>query len=187
MRPRTCLPRRLQGPRATPYNTDAIGLYNPQDNTFIKGPNVGSSEGKKYAGGVLLPDGRVLLLPYNVGTVGLYNPQDNTFTKGPNVGSGTNPGVLLPDGRVLLVPSSADAIALYNPQDNTFTKGPNVGSGSGKYANGVLLPDGRVLLLPFNAGTVGLYDPQSTRPAYTLSQPLSPSWNVALLPYYNMF
>ena len=52
---------------------------------------------------------------------------------------------------------------------------------------GVLLPDGRVLLVPRNADTIGLYDPQSTKPAYTLSQPLSPSWNAALLPYYNKF
>ena len=94
-------------------------------------------------------------------------------------------GVLLLDGRVLLVPFNADTIGLYNPQDNTFIKGPNVGSGQNKYVGGVLLPDGRVLLVPLNADTVGLYDPQSTKPAYTLSQPLSPSWNAALLPYYN--
>merc|ERR1712167_338701 len=87
--------------------------------TFIKGPNVGSGQ-NKYKGGVLLPDGRVLLVPLNANTIGLYDPQDNTFIKGPNVGSGQNKyegGVLLPDGRVLLVPLNADTVGLYNPQD----------------------------------------------------------------------
>ena len=69
-------------------------------------------------------------------------------------------------------------------------KGSNVGSGQYKYVGGVLLPDGRVLLVPLNADTVGLYDvgaSTASKPAYTLSQPLSPSWNAALLPYYNKY
>ena len=78
----------------------------------------------------------------------------------------------------------------YNPQDNTFIKGPNVGSSVGKYTGGVLLPDGHVVFMPLTPDTVGLYDPSTSatsKPAYTLSQPLSPSWNAALLPYYNKF
>ena len=53
---------------------------------------------------------------------------------------------------------------------------------------GVLLPDGRVVFVAENSATVGLFDPRTSatrKPAYTLSQPLPPSWNVALLPYYN--
>ena len=51
----------------------------------------------------------------------------------------------------------------------------------------VLLPDGRVVFVPESSATIGLYDPSTARskPAYTLSQTLPPSWNVALLPYYN--
>ena len=94
-------------------------------------------------------------------------------------------GVLLPDGRVVFVPCNANNVGLYNPDDNTFTEGPDDGSGGDKYHGGVRLPDGRVVFVPSNANTVGLYDPQSAKPAYTLVEPLPPSWSVALLPYYN--
>ena len=101
--------------------------------------------------------------------------------------------MLLPDGRVILLPYTTNNIGLYDPSTNKFEAGPNVGSGHRKYANGgVLLPDGRVVLVPShvpgNAETVGLYNPSyGAMPAYTLSQPLSPSWNAALLPYYNKY
>ena len=56
---------------------------------------------------------------------------------------------------------------------------------------GVLLPDGRVVFVPGESATIGLYDPSPSaarsKPAYTLSQTLPPSWNVALLPYYNKY
>ena len=69
-------------------------------------------------GGVLLPDGRVVLVPSNAATIGLYDPATNTMTVGPNVGMGPGKyigGVLLPDGRVVLVlssPGSASAALL---------------------------------------------------------------------------
>ena len=75
-------------------------------------------------------------------------------------------------------------------EKGAFTGGPNVRFGQEKFAGGVLLPNGRVVLVPANANTVGLFDPSTSttrKPAYTLSQPLPPSWNVALLPYYNKF
>ena len=55
-----------------------------------------------------------------------------------------------------------------------------------------MLPDGRVVFVPRDSATVGMFDPSTgtsttRKPAYTLSQPLPPSWNVALLPYYNKY
>ena len=53
-----------------------------------------------------------------------------------------------------------------------------------------LVLDGRVVFVPCDSTTVGLFDPRTSatrKPAYTLSQPLPPSWNVALLPYYNKY
>ena len=76
---------------------------------------------------------------------------------------------------------------------NTFTSGPGIGSNISKFdefAGGVLLLDGRVVFVPCNSATIGLYDPNPSatrKPAYTLSQTLPPSWNVALLPYYNKY
>ena len=85
-------------------------------------------------------------------------------------------------------------VGLFDPSTHTFTSGANVRSGQHKFQGEVLLPDGRVVFVPANhpppSATIGLFDPctSTTRnPAYTLSQPLPPSWNVALLPYYNKY
>ena len=48
------------------------------------GPSVGMDQ-FKYSGGVLLPDGRVVLVPSNAMAIGLYDPAANTLTAGPNV------------------------------------------------------------------------------------------------------
>ena len=68
---------------------------------------------------------------------------------------------------------------------------PNVGSAAeDKFYGGVLLPDGRVVFVPCRSAAVGLFVPCTSttqKPAYTLSQPLPPSLNVRLLPYYNKF
>ena len=153
----------------------------------VSGPNVISGQ----IGGVLLPDGRVVFVPANANTVGLYDPSTNTFTSGPNVGSRHFKfcgGVLLPNGRVVFVPAYSTTVGLFDPSNNKFTSGPNLGSGEWKFEGGVLLPDGRVVFVPYNSASVGVFDPRTSatwKPAYTLSQPLPPSWNVALLPYYN--
>eukprot|EP01047_Picozoa_sp_COSAG01_P037836 COSAG01_NODE_3032_length_6694_cov_13.505231_3_plen_137_part_00 len=134
----------------------------------------------------------MVFVPANFARIGLYDPSTNTFTVGPGVGSGEgkfNGGVLLPDGRVVFVPLNSATIGLYDPSTDTYTNGPGVGSDQWKFGGGVLLPDGRVVFVPWGSATIGLYDPSPSaarsKPAYTLSQTLPPSWNVALLPYYN--
>jgi hypothetical protein len=150
----------------------------------------------QYTGGVLLPDGRVVLVPWNAAVVGIYDPATNSFVAGPTVRTVGDTaltgeyrgGVLLPDGRVVFVPFSAGAVGLYDPATNTFVAGPAVeAAGDNKYQGGVLLPDGRVVFVPRRAEHVGLYDPgtNGSTPAYTLSRAPSPAMNALLLPYVN--
>merc|ERR1711939_892155 len=88
-----------------------------------------------YQGGVLLPDGRVVLVPgNNANTIGLYDPSIDTFKAGPHVGSGGNKhthmyrgGVLLPDGRVVFAPGHTKTVGLYDPRTNIFVVGPDTG------------------------------------------------------------
>jgi hypothetical protein len=83
--------------------------------TLTAGPSAGSGKGK-YAGGVLLPDGRVVFVPSYAASVGVYDPATNKFTVGPSAGSDTHKylgGVLRPDGRVVFVPSSAASAGIY--------------------------------------------------------------------------
>ena len=153
----------------------------------------------KYYGGVLLPDGRVVLVPYNANHVGLYDPSTDAWSEGTDdlsaVSSGSKyaGGVLLPDGRVLLVPSYANHVGLYDPSTDAWREGTDDLSAVSistysKYYGGVLLPDGRVVLVPCLANHVGLYDAGGTRngAAYTVAA-LAPARNALLLPYYNKF
>ena len=147
---------------------------------------------QRYFGGVLLPDGRVVMVPSYADHVGLYDPSTDQWTEGKDDLSAVSysGGVLLPDGRVVLVPGGAMHVGLYDPTRDQWTAGKDDLSALGdfKYSGGVLLPDGRVVLVPFFAGHVGLYDAGGTAngAAYTVPA-LSHARNAVLLPYYNKF
>jgi len=152
--------------------------------TTLNGSNTNTT---KYAGGVLLPDGRVVFVPRDSKVLGIYNPSSNTFTETTYTGttldgSNTNTtkyagGVLLPDGRVVFVPSSSNKLGIYAPSSDTFTETTYTGTtlnGSNtntvKYFGGVLLPDGRVVFVPQNSNKLGIYAPSSdtfTETTYT--------------------
>ena len=107
--------------RSTNYGTPADILTTPTG-TY--------SGGAAYAGGVLLPDGRVFCVPYSGTTARIYNPATDTLT----TPTGTYPGnfayhggVLLPDGRVFCVPLNGTTARIYGG------------------SLPITLPDGRVL------------------------------------------
>ena len=59
--------------QVTPTNLDGpCRSYDPGTNTLTAGPSAGSGS-NKYDAGVVLLDGRVVLVPWNVATVGLCN------------------------------------------------------------------------------------------------------------------
>ena len=153
---------------------DMSPTFEPAADRWTEGKDdlsAAASGGGKYFGGVLLPDGRVVLVPYNAGHVGLYDPNTDRWTEGQDdlsaLGIGKyEGGVLLPDGRVVLVPEYASSVGLYDPSTDSWTEGMDDLSALGyasKYRGGVLLPDGRVLLVPEYAQHVGLYDPSTDR------------------------
>jgi len=91
-----------------------IGIYDPANNTLTDGPAHGKGDWA-FLGGLLLPNGKVLLVPANQGNIGIYDPVGNTFTNGPATGKAATAfmgGVLLPDGKVVLVPASSPNIGL---------------------------------------------------------------------------
>ena len=52
-----------------PCNSATVGLYDPATSTVRAGPSVGAGNFPKYNGGVLLPDGRVVLVPFHSLTI----------------------------------------------------------------------------------------------------------------------
>ena len=75
--------------------------------------------GGAFAGGVLLPDGRVFCVPRNSTTARIYDPITDTVTTPVGTYPGGNAfygGVLLPDGRVFCVPYYSTTARIYgNP------------------------------------------------------------------------
>ena len=100
---------------------------------------------QKYTGGVLLPDGRVVLVPWDAKHVGLYDPSKDQWTEGKDDLSAAGSykyrgGVLLPDGRVVLVPWGAKHVGMYD------AGGTHNGSA---YTVSSMAPAWNALLLPY--------------------------------------
>jgi hypothetical protein len=101
--------------------------------------NVVSGSVSGYSGGVLVPDGRVVMVPN-----GIYNPVNSTLSE--FSGTGVVPasfagGVLMPDGNVLYVPQSSN-IGMFEPTTGRYSNAVTVPSGQ---YNGVLSSNGVVL------------------------------------------
>jgi hypothetical protein len=153
-------------------------LWDPATGQFS--PAGFMSTTRSQAIGVLLEDGRVLIVGGNVAgngtatysTAELYDPAAGTFAPaGPMVGRGWAPtAVRLRDGRVLVLDgisvdnaqaqdSELKTAEVYDPATDTFTK---VGDMSIARAPGtvVLLPDGRVLVGGgVFGGAIDVFDP----------------------------
>jgi hypothetical protein len=125
----------------------------------------------EYSDGVLLPDGRVVLVPSNAMTIGCFNPATNAYSvvvdtsryahvahTGVYIGRIYSGGVLLRDGRVVFVPHNSIVVGIFDPTTNTYNTIPGAPGGAA-YSDGVLLRDGRVLFVPYCATTIGIFDP----------------------------
>lgn len=145
-----------------------LGIYNPNDDTFST-LGISLSVNNAFAGGVLAPNGKVILVPNGSSSpstippiVGIYDPDTNTYTNGPtvpNIGRFIG-GVLAPNGKVIFAPRSQPTIGIYDPVSNTYTNGPAHGqNNSSAYWGAVLAPNGKVILVPGDSEYVGIYDP----------------------------
>ena len=149
-----------------------------------------------YVGGVLIPDGRVVMVPYTSSNVGIFNAATGTFSavvpSGAAItGSGQYAGgVLAPTGNVFMIPSNATGVGVFNPMTSAFS---TFGSATG-FFGGVLAPTSatgavRVIMAPLAATTVGIVDPVAL--TYTagvaatgyVGTVLLPSGLVVLVPY----
>jgi len=125
----------------------------------------------EYSGGVLLPDGRVVLVPYSGMTIGCFNSATDSYSvlvdtslyahvahTGVYTGAIYSGGVLLRDGRVVFVPHESIMVGIFDPATNVYSTIPGAPGGCA-YSDGVLLRDGRVLFVPYCATTIGIFDP----------------------------
>ena len=88
-----------------------------------------------FVGGVLLPDGKVLLVPNSKGQCYVYDSVSNTTYAVGTAGLGSEVfrgGVLLPDGKVLLVPRNKGQCHVYG---SIFSKNFQFGTLLSRYLN----------------------------------------------------
>lgn len=162
----------------------------------------GSSD---YAGGVLLPDGRVLFVPQNSSNVGFYNPSTGLFSAVAATGLAATAnkfrgGVLVPNGNVVFVPFGQSNVGMFNPVTYAYS---NVAVGAASAGNnlrfqgGVLGPTGNVIMIPRDSANVCHFNP--TTLAMTNVGPIAaqgaglfgagvllPNGNVAMSPLNSM-
>ena len=96
-----------------PSNSTTIGLYDITTNTYADGPLHGNGA-NAFAGGVLLPNGQVLLIPYNSSYFGVFSILNNTsyYSNIINLKSSSNAnsfagGLLVSGSSVLLCPANS--------------------------------------------------------------------------------
>jgi len=96
-----------------PSNGPYIGIYDPVADTYADGPAHGMGS-IAFCGGVLLPNGKVLLVPKGA-NIGIYDPDANTYAAGPAHGKGSLAyygGVLTPSGKVVLASASSANVGI---------------------------------------------------------------------------
>uniref|UniRef100_A0A6C0LY93 Uncharacterized protein n=1 Tax=viral metagenome TaxID=1070528 RepID=A0A6C0LY93_9ZZZZ len=106
-----------------PHNTLTVGIFDPVTNIYStidgiqtlniwndKNININNTNNEMlghgcYAGGVLLPDGRVIFVPHFSSIIIIFDPTTNTFnTFSGRCDSAYQGGILLQDGRVIFFP-----------------------------------------------------------------------------------
>jgi len=170
-----------------PSHTGNMGLFNPSTNTFETGAGfigetiadgvefMASDATRQYSGGVLLPNGHVLLVPYSNPNLRIYDPIENEFTITspiPNELLNNNErffvgGVLGPNNVVYLVPYNASNIGVYDITANEWIIVDGAPDNAlNKYASGVLLRNGNLLCIPHSAAAYLEFNPDGNTKTY---------------------
>ena len=138
-----------------PRETGAtVGIYTIGTSNALVSPVNGTTSITGFVGGVLLTDGRILLVPQTATRIALYDPDTDTLREGASA-TGYTYGSLLPDGNVIMFPYTATKIAIYNPTNDTILFDL---SATG-YLGGVVLTNGDVVMAPHTATNIGIYTP----------------------------
>lgn len=175
--------------RALSSSFSVFNVATPYHNTVDTGLAGGS-----YHAGVLMDDGRVLLLPNSGTTLKIYDPALNTVataTATLPASSCANGGLLLADGRIVLWPKSYTKVMVLSADASTITLSTTSYSASTTIAGGVFLPPvyasngGTVYLAPTDAHANSFYNPTTntisfgnlTLPAGHVLGGICPMWD----------
>ncbi len=132
---------------------------------YIGGPKPERTGDKEFRGGVLVKDGRIVLVPRTGEFVGEYNPVTNSVVQTARHGQpgGFGMGVVLDDGyTVVLTPRGSRNVGIYDAAKQTYRDGAAHGRQSDNAFLGcVKISPELVVFGPLHSKVVGLYNPKT--------------------------
>ena len=131
-------------PTKSYWSTSLAPIYS---NVVIPGPVA------TKRGGILLPDGRLVLSPSGSSNIGIFNPVDLSLSLIDfPASSGTSQmygvGVLAPNGSVVFPPFNSSNAGVFNPISYGWSNISGVRLSSGLFSTSVLGPNGNVICVP---------------------------------------
>lgn len=151
---------------ATHINTSSATLNcRVEKFEYIDGPKPERTGNKEFRGGVLIEDGRIVLVPRTGKFVGEFNPITNTIVQTAKHGQegGFGMGVLLDDGHtVVLTPRGSRNVGIYDALKQTYRDGAAHGrSTDNAFLGCVKISSELIVFGPLHSTVVGLYNPQT--------------------------
>lgn len=109
-----------------PYNSDYIGIYDPDADEYTRGPSVGmDATDYKFSGGCLAPDGKIIFSPNSASVMGIYDPASGTLGDFDPGDTALCKGVgchVAPTGKIIVTPTLSNNIGIY---DNGYAPVPS--------------------------------------------------------------
>ncbi len=130
---------------------------------YVDGPEVPRTGDKEFRGGVLLEDGRIVLVPRTGQYVGEYDPASNVFEHtAPHHHEGGFGMGALADGEVILTPRGSRNVGVYDPETRAYRDGAAHGQATDNaFLGSAKVSPELVVFGPLLANVVGLYNPET--------------------------
>jgi hypothetical protein len=132
---------------------------------YIDGPKPARTGDKEFRGGVLINDGRIVLVPRTGKFVSEYDPITNTVSQTAEHGQegGFGMGSVLDDGHtVILTPRGSRNVGIYDARTQTYRDGAKHGRPTDNaFLGSVKISTNLIVFGPLHSQVVGLYDPQT--------------------------
>ncbi len=132
---------------------------------FKNGPKPLRTGDKEFRGGVLVKDGRIVLVPRTGKFVCEYDPVTNTIVQTAEHGQegGFGMGVVLDDGyTVILTPRGSKNVGIYDAKTQTYRDGATHGIPSDNaFLGSVKISPELIVFGPLHSKVVGLYNPKT--------------------------
>jgi hypothetical protein len=132
---------------------------------YIDGPKPIRTGNKEFRGGVLVKDGRIVLVPRTGKFVCEYDPATNTIVQTAEHGQegGFGMGVVLDDGyTVIMTPRGSRNVGIYDARTQTYRDGAAHGrSSDNAFLGCVKISPELIVFGPLHSKVVGLYNPKT--------------------------